>query len=231
MKSPAIELEVSGDRALFTDPVSRLGGEKSTYLIPTYEALKGIISSVYWKPTLLWVVDELRVMKQIRTHTMGVKALRYSGGPHSLHSYTYLSDVEYQIRVHFEWNMQREDLRADRNLQKHMAVALRSLEKGGRRDVFLGTRECQGDAEPCQFGSGAGYYDEVEEIPFGMMFHGYDYPDDTGKEELHSRLWMPVMRCGVISFPRPEECETRRFIKAMSARRPEISEFAEEASR
>ena len=33
-----VEFEVSGDLALFSDPIMRVGGEKCTYQIPTYEA-------------------------------------------------------------------------------------------------------------------------------------------------------------------------------------------------
>lgn len=35
-----IEYTVYGDYALFTDPFTKLGGEKMTMHIPTYEALK-----------------------------------------------------------------------------------------------------------------------------------------------------------------------------------------------
>ena len=42
-----VEFEVYGDYALFSDPLMRLGGEKCSYQVPTYEALKGILSSVY----------------------------------------------------------------------------------------------------------------------------------------------------------------------------------------
>lgn len=31
----------------------------------------------------------------------------------------------------------------------------------GRRDVFLGTRECQAFVEPCEFGKGDGAYDTI----------------------------------------------------------------------
>ena len=41
-----VEFQVTGDYALFSDPIMRLGGEKCSYQIPTYEALKGILSSV-----------------------------------------------------------------------------------------------------------------------------------------------------------------------------------------
>ena len=48
-KRNTIEYMVYGDYALFSDPVTRVGGEKTSYHIPTYEALKGITESIYWK--------------------------------------------------------------------------------------------------------------------------------------------------------------------------------------
>ena len=65
----SIEFKVSARHALFTDPLTKIGGEKCTYHIPTYEALKGIAKSIYWKPTFIWIIDEVRVMKRIRTQT------------------------------------------------------------------------------------------------------------------------------------------------------------------
>ena len=48
-----IEYEVYGDYALFSDPVVRVGGEKTSYSIPTYEALRGITESIFWEhPTM-----------------------------------------------------------------------------------------------------------------------------------------------------------------------------------
>ena len=34
-----VEFQVSGNYALFSDPVTRVGGEKFSYQIPTYEAV------------------------------------------------------------------------------------------------------------------------------------------------------------------------------------------------
>ena len=118
--------------------------------------------------------------------------------------YTYLREVEYQVLAHFEWNMNNESLTFDRNENKHHNVAKRSVIKGGRRDIFLGTRECQGYVEPCRFGEGTSFYDGYGEIDFGVMFHGFDYPSDTGKDELGRRLWRAKMNDGVIEFPRPD---------------------------
>jgi CRISPR-associated protein Cas5d len=214
-----IEFKVTGRYALFTDPLTKIGGEKCSYHIPTYEALKGIAKSVYWKPTFIWVIDRVRVMRRIRTQSKNMKPLDFSGG-NSLAIYTYLTDVEYQVQTHFEWNPHRDDLAADRDTEKHWHVAARMVEKGGRQDIFLGTRECQGYVEPCAFGEGRGEYDGCGELAYGLMFHGFDYPDETGRNELHSRFWRPVMVDGVVTFPKPGECTLRKFVREMTAKPP-----------
>jgi CRISPR-associated protein Cas5d len=213
-KENRVEFKVSGKYALFTDPLTKIGGEKCSYHIPTYEALKGVLSSVYWKPTIVWIIDKVRVMKRIRTQTRSAKPVEYGGG-NSLAIYTYLADVEYQVQAHFKWNMNRKDMENDRNENKHFFVAKRMVGKGGRRDIFLGARECQGYVEPCRFGEGQGFYDNYGELSFGVMLHGFDYPDESGKNEFHSRFWKTEMIYGVEKFPRPEDCPYRKFIRPM----------------
>ena len=75
-----IAFAVWGRFALFTDPITKIGGEKCSYHVPTYEALRGIASSIYWKPTFVWKIDKVRVVKPIRTQTKGMKPLNYQGG-------------------------------------------------------------------------------------------------------------------------------------------------------
>lgn len=207
-----VELKVYGDYALFTDPLTKIGGEKFSYSVPTYEALRGIMESVYWKPTLIWVIDECRVMNRIKTEPKGIRPLNYTGG-NDLANYTYLKDVEYQIKAHMEWNENYPELAEDRNEGKHYEIFKRCLEKGGRRDVFLGTRECQAYVEPCVFGSGEGYYDNTD-LSFGIMYHGLTYPNqavrDNEKGQITTRLWNATMKNGVITFPHPEDCPIRK---------------------
>ncbi len=152
-----IEFRVWGRFAMFTDPLTRVGGEKCSYHVPTYEALKGIAKSIYWKPTFIWVIDAVRVMKRIRTQTKGTKPLNYGGG-HTLAIYTFLTGdpdpvtnspgVEYQVRAHFEWNGHRPALAQDRVDGKHFQIAKRFLERGGRHighrlfHVTVGHRRC-----------------------------------------------------------------------------------------
>lgn len=213
-----VEFVVYADYALFSDILTRAGGEKFSYPVPTYEALKGVLQSVYWKPTFVWIIDSVRVMNKIQTCRKGIRPIGYGGG-NDLAYYTYLSDVAYQVRAHFEWNENRPELIKDRNEDKHHNIAKRMIERGGRRDIFLGTRECQGYVEPCVFGEGEGFYDNAGELPFSIMYHGITYPDEAVLEQdrggLTVRLWQPVMRNGRIDFIRPEDCKQKRYIKDM----------------
>ncbi len=212
-----ISFKLWGKYALFSDPVTKVGGEKCSYHIPTYESIKGVLKSIYWKPTLIWYVDRVRVMKSIRTQTKGVKPLLWNGG-NSLAIYTFLHDVEYQVEAHFDWNFHRPELEKDRVEGKHYNIIKRMLEKGGRQDIFLGTRDCQAYVEPCEFGVGESPYDKLQELSFDFMFHGFDYPDETGVPELHSRFWRAKMTNGVITFPRPQDCDNKTFVRKMSVK-------------
>ncbi|KOO48187.1 type I-C CRISPR-associated protein Cas5c [Priestia koreensis] len=211
----AIEFEVYGKYALFTDPLTKLGGEKYSYHVPTYQALKGIVESIYWKPSLIMVVDAIRVMNPIRMESKGMRPIEYGGG-NTLASYTYLKDVRYQVRAHFVFNSYRTDLSFDHNEHKHHNILKRSLKVGGRRDIFLGTRECQGYVEPCVFGEGESFYDQYGDLHMGTMIHGINYPDETSHGHMEVRLWNPTMRNGIIEFLSPDQCSHVRRIGAGS---------------
>jgi len=225
-----VEFKVYGEYALFSDPVTRIGGEKLSYQIPTYEALKGILHSVYWKPTIIWIIDKVRIMKSIQTHSQGIRPIKYSGD-NDLSIYTYLRDVEYQVQAHFEWNENRPELINDRNENKHHNIAKRMIDRGGRRDIFLGTRECQGYVEKCVFGEGTSVYDNTKELNFGFMLHGFTYPDEAIKEDdkgiLTVRFWKPIMKKGVVEFIRPKDCKKEycRTIKKMDMKKFDDTNF------
>ncbi|MCD7784809.1 MAG: type I-C CRISPR-associated protein Cas5c [Oscillospiraceae bacterium] len=221
-----VQFKVYGEYALFSDPITRIGGEKCSYLIPTYEAIKGIMHSVYWKPSIIWYIDKIRVMNPIQTETKGVRPLKWTGG-NDLSYYTYLKDCCYQVQAHFEPNGNRPELEDDsKNENKHYTIARKSITRGGRRDIFLGSRECQGYVEPCVFGEGDGAYDREDftELTFGLMYHGLTYPDEAYSEEtkdcLTKRFFYPVMKKrGIIEFPRPEDCKVTEFVRQMNMKK------------
>lgn len=198
---------IRGDRALFTNPATKGGSERSSYSVPSRQALQGIIDSIYHKPTFTNVVTEVKVVNQIQTELHGVRAL--------LHDYTadlsyvsYLSDVEYLVKFHFIWNEQREDLSQDRIPNKHEAIMERSIRKGGRRDAFLGTRECLGLVDAISqedYETADSHYKDVT-IDLGIMFHSFAYPIDK-TTPLKSYFTKTIMDKGVIKFKPQSECE------------------------
>lgn len=201
-----ITFRLTGRYALFTDPITKLGGEKTSYPIPTYEVLKGVCKSIYWKPTFIWYVDRVKVINPIQTYAKGVRPIKYDAAGNDLAYYTYLCDVDYLVQAHFEWNPFRPELSGDRSEGKHFSIATRMLERGGRQDIFLGARECQGYVEPVtpeEFETAKSSYDKYPQLTYGFMFHSFGYPDEIGQEHLESRFWNPVMRHGVVDFPKP----------------------------
>ncbi len=220
MHENSIEFVVHGKYALFSDPINRVGGEKLTYQVPTYEALKGIVQGIYWKPTLTWVIDEVKIMNPIRSESKSIRPILYNGG-NTLSVYTYLSDVRYKVKAHFEWNENRPDLIFDRNENKHHNIAKRYVERGGRRDIFLGTRECMGyiEYEKYNVDEVESFYKGYGELPLGVMFHGFTYPDENKNGEFVARFWKPVMKDGIIKFIRPDECTITKKIYTGNAKK------------
>jgi CRISPR-associated protein Cas5d len=55
----------------------------------------------------------------------------------------------------------------------------------------------------CGFDEDQSFYDDYDRLDFGLMVHGFDYPDETGRNMLALRLWRAHMEKGVIRFRRP----------------------------
>ena len=216
-----VEFQVTGDYAFFSNPIIQAGGEKCSYQVPTYEAIKGILSSIYWKPTIIWYIDAVRVMNQVQTEIRGVP-IRSQDGKNELSYYTYLKNCRYEVRAHFEWNENRPELAGDRDERRHHRLAQRMIEEVGHRNIFLGTRECRGYVEPCYFDEEPGAYDHTPELSFGLMYHGVTYADEAYSDETRGkitvRFWRPVMKKGVITFPRPEDCPLVRPLREIDSK-------------
>ena len=187
------EYKAYGDYALFSDPVTRVG----------------------WKPTLLYIIDEVKILNPIRTVSKGIRPIKYNGG-NDLSMYTYLHDVAYAVRGRFIWNKNHPELAQDRNKDKHFQILKRMIARGGRRDIFLGTRECQAYVEPCRFDEEKSFYSDGE-LSFGLMYHSLIYADEAICDEDKGKLTVcfhsPVMKNGVIRLTPPEKCSVKRHIK------------------
>lgn len=86
----------------------------------------------------------------------------------------------------------------------------RSIKRGGRRDVFLGTRECLALVDAIlqeEYESTVSYY-EGQTLDLGIMFHSFAYPNNS-KELLQSYFTETQMVNGVITFKKQVDCEIK----------------------
>ena len=137
------------------------------------------------------------------------------GGGNTLANYTYLRDVHYKVRAYFIFNPYRPDLKHDHNENKHHNIIKRALRAGGRRDIFLGARECQAYVEPMILMKRKGFYDDVRHAFWIQWFMVLIIQMKQGEIKLEVRLWNPVMKNGVIKFIKPEQCTIIRSITDM----------------
>lgn len=218
--SNSIEFEIHGRNAMFTDPAGRAEGRLCSYPVPTYEAVKGILRAIYWKPTFVWVPDEIRIMNRIATESYPVKLRRQSSCV--IAEEERLTDFRCQVRAHFVWNYNRPEYTADRNEDKHFRIALRHLSRGGRFGIYLGTADCPGYVSPAFWGRGSGHYDNSGVIDLGEMYHGMTYPDEgwdsATRSGIYRRKWHCVMENGVIRFALPEQCSAE-FVRSAEIKR------------
>lgn len=206
-KSREFFVSLKGRYALFTNLSTKGGGEKATYTVPTRQALQGCVDSLYFKPTFKNVITEVKMMKPIQTEVIGTRAL-LGNGKADLNYVSYLTNVEYLVRFYMTWNEARPDLINDRNQKKHEAIMERSIKKGGRRDIFLGTRECVATAEYLtqeEYEQAESCYKE-DVLSMGIMFQEFEYPAED-KQPLKSYFADIVMKGGVIRFKNKEDCE------------------------
>ena len=59
----SLKVIVSGDRACFTRP--EMKAERVSYDVPTPGALEGLLKSVYWKPAMRYVIDQIVVFNPV----------------------------------------------------------------------------------------------------------------------------------------------------------------------
>lgn len=153
------KIVLTGDYACFTRPEMKV--ERVSYDVPTPSALEGILKSVYWKPAIRWVIDEIVVYNPIRFENIrrnevkkkvslnNVKAQMknpdkdifiYTQESRNQRASMILTNVRYGVKFHFEMTGYNSD--ESDNEEKHYNIILRRLRKGQCfRTPCLGCRE------------------------------------------------------------------------------------------
>jgi len=208
-----ITIRVRGDYALFTRPEMKV--ERVSYDVITPSAARGIIEAIYWKPAIRWVIDRIRVLKEIqftniRRNEVSDKistreAERRMNGScepffmdatdkRQQRAAMVLRDVDYVIETHFELT---DRAGPEDTVEKHYNIILRRLRKGQHYHApCLGTREFTARVELVENG----------EIPtscltgtrdLGWMLYDLNFSDP---EDIQPQFFRAELRDGVLDL-------------------------------
>lgn len=208
-----IQVEVWGDRALFTRP--ELSVERMSYDVITPSAARGLLESIYWHPGMRYTIDRIHVLNPIRftnvrRNEVKSKALAstmrtaVTGGGALPHINTkediqqraslILADVRYVIEAHFDLT---DKANPEDNAGKFKDIIRRRLDRGQCYSMpYFGTREFpahfkayEGPVPP------QGCYSADGERDLGLMLYDMDYADP---QNITPMFFRAVMRGGVI---------------------------------
>ena len=192
-----IRLHVWGDYALFTRP--EMKAERVSYDVMTPSAARAIVSSIYWKPEIEWVIDRIHVLKPIRftsvrRNEVGAVAVvpRHEAiagllveDERQQRASLLLKDVGYVIEAHFNVvsrTLEKNGAQVDLALceAKHISMFNRRAEAGqcfcqpyfGCREFPVSFRLLK-EADPLPDNQL-----DVRDKDFGFMFHDFMYRED-----------------------------------------------------
>lgn len=207
-----VSLHVWGPYACFTRP--EMKAERVSYDVITPSAARGVLEAIYWKPAILWVVDRIHVLKQIRfdnirRNELGSKisaanvskAMKDGKTPLGVfiehdrqqRAAMVLRDVEYGIEAHFEFTSDQ-----DNNTAKHQEIFQRRAEKGQcYHRPYLGCREFPAFFEPVDGVMPRSAYADEPDRDLGWMLYDIDF-----SRGMEPKFFRPRMRKGIIEVPR-----------------------------
>lgn len=188
---------IEADYALFTRPEQKV--ERASYDVPTPSALEGVLKSVYWKPAIRYVIDNIVVFNQIKYANIRRNEVKYKASmarvkaqmkgddspeifaseDRSQRSSMMLTDVKYGVEFHFELTGLKAD-REDEGEEKHFNIIKRRLEKGQCfKAPYLGTRECgiKSIALVEEFDLSTVAPELKGDIDLGLMLYGMKFAD------------------------------------------------------
>lgn len=158
--SYGFKIIVEGEYACFTRPEMKV--ERVSYDVPTPGAIEGLLKSIYWKPSLRYVVDKIIVFHRMQfvnvrrnevKNKISLASVRaqmrgkdespelYASEVRTQRAGMLLKDVKYGIEFHFELTGIQSEA-ADESEDKHFNILLRRLKKGQWfKTPCLGCRE------------------------------------------------------------------------------------------
>lgn len=182
---PPLAVQARGDFAGFTRP--EFTSERFSYPIITPTAAIGLLSAIFWKPQIRWVIDRVDVLAPVRWMNLrrnesgtAITAAHRKTGYLDVDQVvqqrmtTMLRDVHYRIHANV-WVHPEAD---DQDPAKWRDQFLRRVNRGRSfRTPFLGMREFHADVT---LADDTPAIDWTEDL--GIMLHSITYDDQTGRE-------------------------------------------------
>jgi CRISPR-associated protein Cas5d len=196
-----ITIRVSGDYALFTRPEMKV--ERVSYDIITPSAARGIIEAIYWKPAILWVIDRIHVLKEIKFTNIRRNEVSEKASENKPYlaatelrqqrAALVLKNVDYIIEAHFEMT---DKAGVEDTVEKHYNIVLRRLRKGQHYHApCLGTREFGAKVEFIE--DGVIPKSPLGDRDLGWMLYDMDFSDS---EDIKPKFFKATLNNGVLDL-------------------------------
>lgn len=200
---------ITGKRAMFSRPELKV--EKYSYDVPTPSALIGLLSSVYWKPEMRYVIEKVHVLNEIKHETIMTNAQTNGIGASEASTYRrkfstprsmrVLRDVAYAVEFHME--LTGKGTSPNDCIKKHEAILSQRLRKGQYfKPPFLGCKEFVCDVVELSDRNEIppSYYDG-ETHALGRMLHHINF-----SEQGCTQAWFNAeMVDGVVDYEKDSE--------------------------
>lgn len=150
-----------GPLACFSRPEFKI--ERVTYEVPTPNAIRGLIESIYWHPGITWHVDRIHVLNPISLCTEMHNEL-----DNQQRNTTFLQDVRYVVEAHFDSETEPPG--------KVLEIFNSRLRRGRHyRQPCFGLRECEAFVELIEGDIPKSVYDGSGEVDLGWVVYEIDY--------------------------------------------------------
>jgi len=203
-------IRVVGDFALFTDPNTK--ADPVSYPVPTQSALLGLLSTLFWKPQIIYEVDAVGVEKPIQYFPFSVngykdkakKDQRQFLGKMSkrvtIHR-SVLLDVSYLVSFRLRLNPDAidEDRREECDLKKYYGMLKEAVNRGfglNRGQPYLGISDFYARVEWVPYKTLLESKWDDQEFDLPEMFYNWDYAGEGSP-----KYFKPFMENGWVRYP------------------------------
>ena len=225
-KSKSFCVSVSGQLAMFGTPTSKQNCEMISYPMPTYSSLCGMMNHIYYRPGIKWVIEKCRVMKEIKYQEIPIKTPHYREKSERqsknvrIFNYSFLSDVEYQIRAHYVIDKSFINDTHGYCAFVHDDEIEKSITDGPERIVSLG-KGTTGIAivRPCEWGEGSSFYDNHGISESIVMFHSFLFDKKDWERKITDvGFCRQFMNEGIVDFEKmPVRYQKREILRRNGA--------------